>query len=228
LTSRDKLAPIHFVRFLSSALVLLLLAHPSRAGERLEPLQAALGRFEFGDYEAVVELLRPFAESGGEQLPHADRLEALRTYGLACALTGRRTAAEGAFVLLLKEDPTAQLDPTLVPPEAVRLFESVRARFFSTSAPPPPLPSYRPAWASFGVAGGLAAGCIVFAGLSVAAKSEYDHTTIERVASDAADRYRIYSGLSIGFGVGAAALVVVGAGLYGHALRVRRARAAIP
>src|SRR5262249_38854622 len=49
-------------------------------------------------------------------------------YGIACTLTGRRTAAEGAFLLLLREDPSTRLDPALVRPEAVAYFEEVRGR----------------------------------------------------------------------------------------------------
>jgi hypothetical protein len=110
------------------ALALLVAASTAHAEER--PLGAALERFEFGDYEGVVTLLRPLVETGGGQLPDkVDRLEALRTYGIACMLTGRRTAAEGAFLLLLRAEPSTELDPRLVPPEAVSFFAEVRGRY---------------------------------------------------------------------------------------------------
>jgi hypothetical protein len=94
------------------------------------PIKDALDRFDFGDYEGVVTLLRPIVEQGGARiLPlQVDRVEALRVYGIACTLTDRRAAAEGAFLLLLREEPATRLDPRLVRPEAVTFFEEVRAR----------------------------------------------------------------------------------------------------
>ncbi len=94
-------------------------------------LKAARDEFDFGQYESVVSQLRPLVEALelSHELPQkADRLEALRVYGIACALTGRQTAAEGAFLLLLREEPSTRLDPALVRPEAVAFFDQVRAR----------------------------------------------------------------------------------------------------
>jgi hypothetical protein len=95
------------------------------------PIARALDEFDFGDYEAVVAQLRPMVEALElvRELPgKVDRLEALRVYGIACTLTGRQTAAEGAFLLLLREEPSTRLDPALVRPEAVAFFDKVRAR----------------------------------------------------------------------------------------------------
>jgi hypothetical protein len=92
-------------------------------------LRHALDRFEFGDYASVVsELAALIDDRGGRALARADRLEALRAYGIACVLVGRPTAAEGAFLLLLESDPTARLDARLVRPEAVTVFDTVRIR----------------------------------------------------------------------------------------------------
>jgi hypothetical protein len=95
------------------------------------PIGKALDDFDFGDYQAVVEELRPLVDALEltRSLPQkADRLEALRVYGIACTLTNRRTAAEGAFLLLLREEPSTRLNPALVRPEAVAFFDEVRAR----------------------------------------------------------------------------------------------------
>jgi hypothetical protein len=103
-------------------------------GEAQSPattLKTARDEFDFGNYEGVVGRLRPLVEALelARELPEkADRLEALRVYGIACTLTGRRTAAEGAFLLLLREEPSMRLDPALVRPEAVAFFDEVRAR----------------------------------------------------------------------------------------------------
>ncbi len=94
-------------------------------------LKSARDEFDFGNYEHVVGRLRPIVEALelARELPEkADRLEALRVYGIACTLTDRRTAAEGAFLLLLREEPSTRLDPALVRPEAVAFFDEVRAR----------------------------------------------------------------------------------------------------
>jgi hypothetical protein len=99
---------------------------PARIGS---PIAQALDRFDFGDYDGVIALLGPLVENGARDLPlQVDRIEALRVYGIACVLTNRRVAAEGAFLLLLREEPATQLDPRLVRPEAVGFFEDVRAR----------------------------------------------------------------------------------------------------
>src|SRR5207245_2566457 len=91
-----------------------------------DPVHVAEERYELGDYEGVVQVLRPLVDAEVPDLPKEDRIEALRTYGIACVLTGRRIAAEGAFVLLLRADAKTELDPTLVRPEAVALFVEVR------------------------------------------------------------------------------------------------------
>jgi hypothetical protein len=101
------------------------------AASPADALKRARDEFEFGNYEGTVGRLRPLVEALelSRELPDkADRLEALRVYGIACTLTGRRTAAEGAFLLLLREEPSTELDPALVRPEAVAFFGEVRAR----------------------------------------------------------------------------------------------------
>ena len=118
----------------------LVEATPTQSGGQLAPepprpqvrLAAALHRFEFGDYEGVVaeleSLLESLVEPRSTTLSRADRLEALRAYGISCALIGRRTSAEGAFLLLLEADPGTTMDPALVRPEAVQVFDEVRTR----------------------------------------------------------------------------------------------------
>ncbi len=101
----------------------------SRSAHAGSPIARALDDFDFGDYEAVVARLRPIVDNGARELREkADRLEALRVYGIACTLTDRKTAAEGAFLLLLREEPSTRLDAALVRPEAVAFFDEVRAR----------------------------------------------------------------------------------------------------
>jgi hypothetical protein len=89
-------------------------------------LRRGLQAFEYGQYAVAVALLRPLVE---EELLHgADRVQALRAYGVALFLLGRRGGAEAAFLMLLREDPAARLDPALVPPEVIAFLDEVRAR----------------------------------------------------------------------------------------------------
>jgi hypothetical protein len=110
---------------------LLMLSAVARADQpaATAAVRQALERYELGDYEGVVQALRPLVDAEAPGLSPADRVEALRTFGIASVLTGRRTEAEGAFVLLLRADPRSELDPTLVRPEAASFFEEVRARW---------------------------------------------------------------------------------------------------
>jgi hypothetical protein len=196
-------------------------AQPSPA----QALATARERLDFGDYEAVVQTLRPVVEAGGAGLDaKEDRIEALRAYGIACALTGRRTAAEGAMALLLEEAPAIQFDPQLVRPEAVELLESVRARFTQrANRAPPPLPSRAPGAALMATGGVLAGVALVFVGLAVQAHNDYVATSVERTAAEAQSRLNVFQGLAIGFGAGGVIATGIGAGLWIRAMRARRA-----
>jgi hypothetical protein len=114
------------VRFIVAMTIVALSA---QAEDTATAVRQALERYELGDYEGVVQALRPLVDADAPGLSPADRVEALRTFGIASVLTGRRVAAEGAFVLLLRADPRSELDATLVKPEAVTFFDEVRARW---------------------------------------------------------------------------------------------------
>src|SRR5689334_16812628 len=98
-----------------AVLVLLLLAAAAVPDVRAQ-LLSAQHRFEQGDYPATRALLRPLIDDGalGEA---GERTQALRLYGVACFLEGRRGDAEGALTALLVHDPSARLDPALYPHE---------------------------------------------------------------------------------------------------------------
>jgi hypothetical protein len=105
--------------------VLLAMSSPAGARTPAQVLEEASNQFAYGKYAEVVNLLRPVVERG--LLPdRADRIEALRLYGVCLHLTGRRVAAVHAFRALVLEDPKVRLDPRLVPPEVVAAFEAVR------------------------------------------------------------------------------------------------------
>jgi hypothetical protein len=112
--------------------LVVALAGAAQAQEKTpsRTVAAALEQLELSNYEAVFTLLHPLVDGGIDTLAfRQERIEALRAYGIACVMTHRRVSAEGAFALLLHEDPTIRLDPTLVRPEAIDVLEIVRARF---------------------------------------------------------------------------------------------------
>ncbi len=106
-------------------------------------LDCAQDAFQYGRYEAVVGLLRPVVEKGSLKVK-ADRIEALRIYGVSLFLTRRRAAARLVFERLVLLDSSLHLDPRLVPPEVVRAYKKVRAkviaeRLASVRSEPKPL-----------------------------------------------------------------------------------------
>ncbi len=101
-----------------ASFALLLVATVARAS----PLPQAMRDFDAGDYEKVVRELVDAPQIADP----VDRAQALRLYGIACALTGRAPAAEDAFVRWLELAPRARLDPQLVRPDVVTFFNAVR------------------------------------------------------------------------------------------------------
>ena len=85
----------------------------------------ASNQYAYGRYEKVVTLLRSVVERDLLKT-RADRLEALRLYGICLHLTGRKAAALSVFRSLVRQAPRTRLDPRLVQPEVISAFESVR------------------------------------------------------------------------------------------------------
>jgi len=90
-------------------------------------LERALSAYEYGDMDLVVESARSVAE-GRAHPNETQRVQALRLLGIGLFLTGRREGAETAFFDLLRQKPSARLDPTHTRPDVVAFFENVRTR----------------------------------------------------------------------------------------------------
>ncbi len=88
-------------------------------------LRSAHNTFEYGQFEKTVKILRPIIERG-MKLDRADRIEALRIYGISLHLSGRKEGALIVFRKIVALDPTLRLSPRLVPPQVVESFELVR------------------------------------------------------------------------------------------------------
>jgi hypothetical protein len=100
-------------------------AQPASPDTPAAALDRAAAAYEYGDLAVMVESVRPITEGA---LPASDgeRADALRFLGIGLFLTDRIDGAQAAFLELLKLRPGARLDPTLVKPDAVAFFESVK------------------------------------------------------------------------------------------------------
>ena len=99
-------------------------AQPGSVARQLDQATQALRQ---GDYRSAQGLAAPIAHTV-QDIAKQDRAEAWRIYGLALYFDKRHGDAERAFFEYLKLDPNAHLEPSLVPPEAIVFFESVRTR----------------------------------------------------------------------------------------------------
>ncbi|HEY4244583.1 MAG TPA: hypothetical protein VGM88_32440 [Kofleriaceae bacterium] len=100
-------------------------------------LQAGNDAATRGDWATVASLLDPLLH---EALAPAELAEAHRLAGLAAFFQQRPRDAEEHFLAYLRLDPDAQLDPALVPPDAVTFFADVRARHAAELRARKPLP----------------------------------------------------------------------------------------
>ncbi len=101
------------------------------AQEAASGVVEASALLEQGEYVAAERTIRRalIGFVAHERAPsHA---EAYRVLGLSLFYQERIEEARAAFLDYLRRDPDAHLDPALVPPEAITLFEDVRARNLS-------------------------------------------------------------------------------------------------
>jgi hypothetical protein len=108
-------------------LLVLALAAPAE-------LKRARDRFEFGAWADAAGTLRQLVSSG-KPLAEADALDAYRMLGIAEYHLGDLAQARAAFVNLLSYDPEYKLDPFLVPPPIVELFDQVKRENEAALAP---------------------------------------------------------------------------------------------
>lgn len=83
----------------------------------------ATEQLERGEYQAAERTIRESLIGLVDE-----RAEAYRILGLSLFYQDRQPEARAAFLTYLRAEPDAHLDPALVPPEAITLFEDVRAR----------------------------------------------------------------------------------------------------
>lgn len=115
---------------IAAALALAGVAAPARAqspgsdqidvAAQLEAAQSALAA---ADHARAADLAATILQ---RQVSRADLAEAWRVRGLALFFLGKRAQAEQALFEFLKLDVDANLDPALVPPDAIAFFQGVR------------------------------------------------------------------------------------------------------
>ncbi len=89
-------------------------------------LRLARNRFEFGQYQEAMGIIDAM-HSEKLLAEEEDLKESWRMHGLSAFYMGNQAVAKQSFLKLLKLDPDYLLDPVLVSPAAIDLFEMVRA-----------------------------------------------------------------------------------------------------
>jgi tetratricopeptide (TPR) repeat protein len=97
-------------------------------------LKRARGRFEFGAYADCAGTLRQLLAEGA-QLEENEATELYRMLAISEYHLGDLEQARSAFVNLLSWDPDYALDPFLVPPPIVELFDRVKRENEAALAP---------------------------------------------------------------------------------------------
>lgn len=105
-------------------------AEPASAAEAARPPEAELRRarneYAYGNYEQAIERLRgvlyPMRLTSDSAV-----IEARKTLALCYYLTNRKAAARAEFRKLLYLDPDYELDPYVVAPPIIELFEQTRS-----------------------------------------------------------------------------------------------------
>jgi hypothetical protein len=98
-------------------------AQGSSTSEWIAEANAALSE---GDYPRAEKSVRSVINL--ERVRRVEHAEAYRILGIIKFYEESLEEARSAFLSYLKLDPDAHLDPALVPPEAITLFEDVRAK----------------------------------------------------------------------------------------------------
>lgn len=91
-----------------------------------DDLRDAENWYAYGDYPRVIERLEPLVEPRILLANPDDLARAYELLGLSTFFLDRTDAARGWFARLIRFRPDAQLNPVLVPPPAVNLFDDVK------------------------------------------------------------------------------------------------------
>lgn len=117
------------------ALVTALVVPGAARADEIDDFEAARRAFERHEF---ADAARRLEEMVGGEVPALSSevlvLEARKYLGATYLFLGRRDAAEEQFMLLLRQDPTYQLDPLAFAAAVVDAFKDVRERFQTAMA----------------------------------------------------------------------------------------------
>ena len=100
--------------------ILLLSGLLAAAQQQVNALEEGIGLYWNGEYERTIEVLssEPLADMGA-----GERVELLRYLALSHIALGDNIEAQAQFIRLLTIDPGYRLDPAMVSPKVIDLFE---------------------------------------------------------------------------------------------------------
>lgn len=104
-------------------------------------LEQAKSFYNGGEYEKAITELEQ-ALQFLKQLNQLDQVEAYKYLAFSYVAFGDKEKAKEQFRLALKLDPKMDLDPSVVSPKIIKVFEEVKSEFAAN--PPPVTPSVKP------------------------------------------------------------------------------------
>ncbi len=142
MTSRSSSKAIAIARTATRTLAALLvswalLGEPAPALARSSTeahLQRARDRFDYGDYDGAIRVLRRLLDEG-LLVSDSQLVKAYRLLGVSLYYRGEKSDARAAFVRLLSIEPDYRLDPFFHSPRLVEFFDEVRSENEALLAP---------------------------------------------------------------------------------------------
>jgi len=129
------------ILFLTLAACGLSFAQQVSGDSLVKLLEQAKNFYNGGEYEKAITELEQ-ALQFLKQLNQLDQVEAYKYLAFSYVAFGDKEKAKDQFRLALKLDPKMELDPSVVSPKIIKVFEEVKSEF--AAVPPPVTPPVKP------------------------------------------------------------------------------------
>jgi tetratricopeptide (TPR) repeat protein len=129
------------ILFLTLAACGLSFAQQVSGDSLVKLLEQAKNFYNGGEYEKAITELEQ-ALQFLKQLTQLDQVEAYKYLAFSYVAFGDKEKAKEQFRLALKLDPKMELDPSVVSPKIIKVFEEVKSEFAAN--PPPVKPPVKP------------------------------------------------------------------------------------
>jgi len=129
------------ILFLTLAACGLSFAQQVSGDSLVKLLEQAKNFYNGGEYEKAITELEQ-ALQFLKQLNQLDQVEAYKYLAFSYVAFGDKEKAKEQFRLALKLDPKMELDPSVVSPKIIKVFEEVKSEFAAN--PPPVTPPVKP------------------------------------------------------------------------------------